>query len=138
MPPLLDQNDVSALCQDPEFCEDVVLRRKVQSVGDDGRLKVTTYDKTIKAVCVPSGNAGLQRTPNAELQSDGVMIYTKETLTVGTNLPDQNDPSGNTGPDEVVWHGLEWIVVNQDDYTAFNFNVVTCVQKSLNGAPVDL
>jgi hypothetical protein len=105
---------------DPSFMDCFTVVRRTEIIGQYGRP--TTSEKRFEAigVVVPSSPNDLERLPEIQYMNKAITIYTQCRL---------QGPSAGYQPDEVVWHGSQFMVRALDDYSGYGrgFIMVVCI-----------
>jgi hypothetical protein len=104
------------------------IRRYVVAIDDDGVATKTFVDIHVDGVIVPLGPYVYRRSPDAEIQGDAITVYTKTLIQTGDNV------SGKIA-DDIIYNGLAYQVVDQDDYSLWGFNTATAMLQDPGGRP---
>jgi hypothetical protein len=118
--------DVDELLLDPDFSDDFIVTRSVESVGTDGRPTfVPTLFTTTGVVQAASGRSLLLLPDGARIQG-AIEIWTKERLRM-------ND--GYYSADMVLWQGSNYVVSNVEDFLNYGSGYVrvTCTLHDVTG-----
>lgn len=104
--------DLTDLTFDPDFAERLMVVRRFEDVGDNGRLQ--TQDQLVRpkpfGVVFPQADAPMLRGPDQQSLPRLIQIHTKFRL---------RGPSTDWQPDKIYWNG-GWYVVNKvQDYSSF-------------------
>jgi len=126
---LLDFSDV---IESPEFTDEAVCIRRLQSIGDDGVATETIEEIPFEGIFTASGGNILNLVRDGAYVSGGLSITTMFELQDGAATL-----NGETTylADEVKWQGNIYLVNNVQDYKNFGqgFYVVTCQIKPVGG-----
>jgi len=121
--------DVTELLGDPDFCESVVVTRRAETVGANGRSSVSSSTQTVQAVVAP-GVSRTFRLPEGQGAEGTVTVHTTFRLT---------GPANGYQPDLVQWRGSQYTVMEVNDYSHFGAGFVEALckmqpfQEALNG-----
>lgn len=102
--------DVSDILLDPDFMEEITVRRITQSVGSNG---VATQSETIfvcSAVVTIGDMKPLDRTPEAEVAHNVITVHSTTPL---------RDTVSGTQPDIVVWKDSNYVVSRNYDWSHY-------------------
>jgi hypothetical protein len=114
--PTLDVNDAF----DPSFIDTFTVLRRVQVLNQYGRIDIQIQQFEADGVVVPTSPNDLQRLPDLQYMNKSISIYTQCLL---------QGPTPGHQPDEILWHGSQFIVRSLDDYSGYGrgFLMVICV-----------
>lgn len=123
--PTLDVNDAF----DPSFIDTFVVTRRTEIVNQFGRATFTAQVFEATGVVVPTSPNDLQRLPEMQFMNKSISIYTQENL---------QGPSPGMMPDEILWHGSQFVVHALDDYSGYGrgFLMAICLSiEAIDPAP---
>lgn len=117
--------DLSDLTFDPDFAERLMIVRRFEDVGDNGRLQ--TQDRLIRpkpfGVVLPQADAPMVRGPDQQNLPRLIQIHTKFRVR-GVSVDWQ--------PDKIWWKG-GWYVVNKvQDYSSFGRGMIQADASSIS------
>ncbi len=102
--------DMSDVLLDPDFLDTFVVRRRVETVGNNGRSVVTNSDTSTFGVVTAGSDNKLER------QSD--QQHAGKSLSIVTIYPVRG-PAPGYQPDLIFW-GRDWFVVDKlEDYSHY-------------------
>lgn len=122
--------DVTEILGDPDFAQQIMVRRGVLTEDDNGRGSMSyPPDVSTSAVVVPASGYDLMRLPDAERNEEHIRVYTQFPLSIGQG-PSQT-------ADLIIFHGKQYVVTQLDDYTDFGAGFVSalCAMRSLENEP---
>lgn len=95
--------DVSDVLTDPMFAQQLVVKRRVETVGTNGRgsVSITTVTPAPWGVIIPQSDSPLVRGPDQQHLPALIQVHTEYRLR--SLEPDAQ-------PDIVVWRGADYIV----------------------------
>jgi hypothetical protein len=105
---------------DPSFMDDFIIVRRVQGISQYGRPVLAEKQFAATGVVVPTSPTDLQRLPEMQYMNKSITIYTQWKL---------QGPAPGYQPDEVLWHGSQFLVRSLDDYSGYGrgFLQVICI-----------
>jgi galactose-6-phosphate isomerase len=118
--------DVTDLLVDPDFCEQITVRRLTQSISVNGRVVNGETDITIIAVVEAGSVRPMERTPATEISKDTITVHSQTIL---------HGPTNGNQPDIVVWRGSNYVVSKVYDWSHFGkgFTAAECnIQDTVN------
>jgi hypothetical protein len=108
---------------DPSFLDNFTIIRRVQHVNQYGRVEIVEGRWTGVGVVVASSPNDLQRLPEMQYFNKAVTIYTQWKL---------QGPAPNMQPDEIIWHGSQYLVRSLEDYSGYGRGFISCVCLSID------
>lgn len=121
--------DVSDLLLDPDFAEELTIKRRVVAVGQNGRQTVTptVVDPKPWGVVLPQNDAPMMRGPDQQTLPALLQVHTQFRLR-GPAL------DGNTDyqPDIVVWNGADFVVNKVHPFSKYGSGFVVADCSSMN------
>lgn len=117
--------DVSDVLDDPDFYTDdlILVRRRVEAI-EDGTSDSLRDPTRFRGVVIPDGGEGLIQTPEGDMVSGDITVFTRVALTSG----DQG-----TAADLVVWDGRTHKVVSAKPYRfGAGFTQAICAVTEIN------
>jgi hypothetical protein len=111
--------DVSDLMSDPDFCEQVVLRRTTQTVNSSGYNTLGETDSTITAIVMPLDPSFL-RDPELQNAKGSITVHSSTRL---------YDVVAGYNPDIIVWLGANYVVKKAGNWSQFGrgFTANICI-----------
>lgn len=105
---------------DQSFMDSFTVVRRVETINQYGRVNWTPTQFTATGVVVATSPNDLQRLPEMQYMNKSISIYTQWQL---------QGPSPGHQPDEIIWHGSQYLVRALDDYSGYGrgFIMVICV-----------
>jgi hypothetical protein len=121
--------DVSDCILDPDFCQDIAVARRTESVSDKGRMAASNASFTCSAVVMPATPEQLDRVPEADRSNEVLAIYTTVLLTSGDNTH---------APDVVTWKSGTYMVKSVQDWTDYGagYCLALAVSNTMQGKAV--
>jgi galactose-6-phosphate isomerase len=120
--PTLDVSDAF----DASFFDDIVVIRRTQVVGNNGRAVLTEKATSTIAVVTASSPDDLQRVPEVEYMNKAITIYTQYRL----QGPAKDEAGNETSPDLILWNDSAYVIVSLDDYSRYGRGFVSAVAVS--------
>jgi hypothetical protein len=123
--PLLD---VSFILDDPDFADTIMVTRRVETVGADGRGTVTPETfPTVSAVVTQGNGDTLRMMPDGSSLEGVIVVHSRMPLVAETET---------TQPDIVTYMGQDYQVTQSNDWSRFGggFTVSVCKLRNLAGA----
>ena len=119
--PLLDVSDVLA---DPDFADTMTVARSVQTVGDNGRVQISSQTIPISGVVTSDAGDILERVANGSRLKGSITVHTTFQLVAS---------DGDTDADVITWAGREYTVASVNDYSRYGagFVAASCDLKPL-------
>ena len=119
--------DVTDLLVDPDFCEQVTLVRRTQTIANNGVVSLSSTTSTIIAVVTAFGG-DMVRQSEAEFATNAIIVHSITKLEGVT-------PSGP--PDIIIWRGNNYIVKRSNDWSDFGtgFTSATCELTDVTTTP---
>jgi hypothetical protein len=124
MPPSLDVNDAL----DPSFLDEITVNRIVESIDQHGRVVRIATQMTPLAVVVPTAPNDLQRLGDEQYMNKSITLYSQFRL----QGPVDDSALGRTHPDEVLWHGSNFVVRQVEDYSGFGRGFIVAIATSID------
>jgi len=105
---------------DISFLDSFLIIRRTQLITQFGRVQMIERRYTGIGVVVAASPNDLQRVPEMQYHNKSITIYTQWRL---------QGPAPNMQPDEIIWHGSQYLVRTLDDYSGYGrgFITVTCL-----------
>jgi hypothetical protein len=127
MPPTLDVNDAF----DPSFLDTITVYRITQTIDKNGRVvRFKRAFPNVVAVVTATSPADLQRLPDYEMMNKSISVYAPEFRLQGPVR--SNDGVLQTQPDEIAWHGSQFVIVSMMDYSGFGRGFTSAIAVSLD------
>ncbi len=117
--PTHDVNDAF----DPSFIDTFTVLRRAQTVNQVGRVQITEQQIAGQGVVVASSPNDLLRVPEMQYQNKSISIYTTMRL---------QGPSAGMQPDEILWHGSQYVVRALDDYSGYGRGWIMVICTSID------
>jgi galactose-6-phosphate isomerase len=115
---------------DPDFTDRVVVTRRRDVVGSNGRTTPTkVFEQAIHAVVTMANSAQLERVPDDQ--------RTNRVISVVTKFPMQGETLGKQ-PDTLTWRGDTYIISAIDYYPQFGPGFVEAICTSMDLADSNL
>ena len=108
---------------DPSFIDSFTVICRAQRVSQFGRVQMVEQRFTGYGVVVASSPNDLQRVPEMQYANKSISIYTQWKL---------QGPAPNMQPDEVVWHGSQFLVRALDDYSGYGRGWIMVICLSID------
>jgi hypothetical protein len=108
---------------DISFMDDFTVLRRVETINQRGRLVYGEQRFGATGVVVPTSPNDLQRLPDYQYMNKAISIYTQCQL---------QGPSPGYQPDEILWHGSQYIVRAVDDYAGYGRGFLMCICLSID------
>ena len=108
---------------DPSFLDNFIIIRRRQRISEFGRVQLLEKRWTGIGVVVASSPNDLLRVPEMQYMNKAVTVYTQWRL---------QGPAPNIQPDEIIWHGSQYLVRSVDDYSGYGRGFLTCVCISID------
>lgn len=126
MSPLLN---ISELIGDPDFCQSFkVLRR--EGTWDKGRFNTMEVEIDTYGVIDPQPTKEMQFDPNGVLLKGIIKVYTHLEL----YITQKNNSDGKSyNSDIVIWQNNHYIVLDEDNYSDYEYRAYTCQLKDAAG-----
>lgn len=121
--------DMSDIINDPDLNELVVLIRRVETIGTNGRNAITETLYNIGAVVTPGTQPGFLRTPDGQALPNTITVHTTSIL---------QGPALGMQPDIIQWNGVNYVVRVIYDFSSYGsgFSSAMCEAVSLVGQPI--
>lgn len=118
--PFIDVNEVFA---DTNISgESFVVRRRTDTVGNDGLTQITYTKTTAYGTIFPEGG-DLMRGTDAQYSPKVINIITPYRL---------QGPSSNRQPDTIIWDGDEFVITKSNDYTSYGAGFCEATAQSMD------
>jgi hypothetical protein len=108
---------------DPSFLDTFTIIRRVQIISQFGRVRLVEKRFTGIGVVVASSPNDLQRVPEMQYMNKSITIYTQWKL---------QGPAPGMQPDEIIWHGSQFLVRSLDDYSGYGRGFITVICLSID------
>jgi len=122
--PTLDVNDAF----DPSFWDNIVVIRRIVTIDQHGRARVTEKPISARAVVIAASPNDLQRLPEAEWMNKAIQITTPFRL----QGPSIDEVGTVTHPDHILWHGSIYVIRIFDDYAGYGRGFTHAIAVSIN------
>jgi hypothetical protein len=108
---------------DPSFMDDFTVVRRIQTINQNGRVVITPTESAVTGVVVAASPNDLQRLPELQYMNKTITIYTQYKL---------QGPAPGFQPDEILWHGSQYLVRAIDDYSGYGRGFIMAVCTSID------
>ena len=108
---------------DPSFLDTFTIIRRVQIITQFGRVQTVEKRFTGIGVVVATSPNDLQRVPEMQYMNKSITIYTEWKL---------QGPAPGMQPDEIIWHGSQYLVRSLDDYSGYGRGFITVICLSID------
>lgn len=106
----------------------VTVERRQQTIGNNGRVSITTSTITVQGIITPAGAATIAREEAFQVMPKMITVVTRTRL-YGVAL----DPGGQAyQPDRVHWHGDVYQVVSVQDAAGYGPGYVVAHCNSID------
>lgn len=124
--------DVTDILLDPDFCEELVVQRRAETINGKGRAQkaVTVIDPAPFGVVLPQNDVPMQRGPDQQNLPRLLQVHTPFRL---------RGPAPGFQPDIIIWNGDPFVVNKVHDFSRFGqgFIQADCSSMStIDQAPV--
>jgi hypothetical protein len=119
--------DVTEVIEDPDFADELICTRSVETVGSDGNTVLAATTSNFWGVVTNESGDVIERTDSASQVHGTIIIHTLFILTMA---------GPNTDADHVTWEGVDYLVKDVKNYSHFGrgFVAATCSIQPLAGA----
>lgn len=102
--------DVSMVLSDPDLADTFSVRRRAETVGQNGRVATTPtlIEDIIGVITWDTGET--KRRDDAQISQEGIKVVTQFSL---------RDESTGFQPDVIIWRGGEYTVMQTEPYRHF-------------------
>lgn len=115
--------DVTEILTDPDFADDFPVKRRAESVGQNGRSELQVRDmKGVGVICAASPS-DLERLPEDQRMRRTISIVTQFRL---------QGPSPGYQADLVGWQGDFFVIVDIQPYTNYGAGFVQALASSMS------
>jgi len=128
--------NVSVALTSPMLVDTFTVKRRVQTVGTNGRATTTNTPTTgVSGVVYPSDNNDLQRLGDMQVTGKAITVITQFALRGESE--ESGTPEVQFQPDIVTWHGNSFVVKHLEDWGAFGpgFVLAVCTSIDIVDAP---
>ena len=112
--------DVTDLLIDPDFCEQITVKRRSESVNGYGESERVTETHTVTAVVTAGSQPRIDRAAEGQRQPNTITVHTMFKLT---------GPAVGFQPDVIVFAGRDFVVTTLFDWSHYGAGFV-CAECS--------